>query len=56
MTIEKTYKLEIQGRLLTLSETEIKELYSSLKNAFKEVDVVSQPVQPAQGSQLPSGE
>ena len=55
MVIEKTYKLEIQGRIFTLSETEAKDLFNSLKDSFKEVDVISQPAQPAQGSQLPSG-
>ena len=66
MVIEKTYKLEILGRILTLSESEAKALYLSLKDSFKEVDItVSQPVtvsepvsepvsQPSQASQLPS--
>ena len=45
MVIEKTYKLEIQGRILTLVESEAKALYLSLKDSFKEVDItVSQPV------------
>jgi len=65
MVIEKTYKLVIQGRSFTLTEAEIKALYLSLKDSFKEVDVtvpqtvtVSEPVtvsQPSQASQLPSG-
>jgi hypothetical protein len=63
MVIEKTYKLEIQNRILTLTESEAKALYLSLKDSFKEVDItVSQPVtvsepvsQPSQASQLPSG-
>ena len=59
MVIEKTYKLEIQGRIFTLTETEIKTLYLSLKDSFKEVDVtVPQTVtvsEPSQASQLPSG-
>ena len=63
MVIEKTYKLVIQGRSFTLTEAEIKALYLSLKDSFKEVDItVSQPVtvsepvsQPSQASQLPSG-
>jgi len=57
MVIEKTYKLEIQGRILTLTESEAKALYLSLKDSFKEVDItVSQPVsEPSQASQLPSG-
>jgi hypothetical protein len=53
MVIEKTYKLEIQGRILTLSELEAKALYLSLKDSFKEVDITVS--QPSQDSQLPSG-
>ena len=54
MTVEKTYKLEIQGRPFTLSESEAKELFNSLKNAFKEVDVIAS--QPNESSQAPVGE
>ena len=52
MVIEKTYKLEIQGRILTLTESEAKALYLSLKDSFKEVDITVS--QPSQASQLPS--
>lgn len=52
MVIEKTYKLVIQGRSFTLTEAEIKALYLSLKDSFKEVDVTVS--EPSQASQLPS--
>jgi hypothetical protein len=53
MVIEKTYKLEIQGRIFTLTESEAKALYLSLKDSFKEVDTTIS--QPSQDGQLPSG-
>ena len=53
MVIEKTYKLEIQGRIFTLTESEAKALYLSLKDSFKEVDTTVS--QPSQDGQLPSG-
>ena len=53
MTVEKTYKVEIQNRLFTLSESEAKDLYNALNDAFKQVDTTVS--QPSQASQLPSG-
>jgi len=49
MNVEKTYKLEIQGRFFTFTEEQAKELFAALKNAFKEVDTIS--LQPSQSSE-----
>lgn len=56
MNVEKTYKLEIQGIPFTFTEEQAKELFTALKNAFKEVDTISlQPSQPSEAG-LPSGD
>lgn len=53
MTVEKTYKIEIQGKKFALAESEAKDLYNALNDAFKQVDTAVS--QPSQDSQLPSG-
>lgn len=56
MNVEKTYKIEIQGKLFTFTEEQAKELFNALKNAFKEVDTIS--LQPSQSVEagLPAGD